>query len=444
MRELEEQFSEQLAVIGVHSGKFIAERETARIADAARRLGVAHPVVNDRQFRIWRSHAVRAWPTIVVIDPNGYALGMHAGEFTAEMVAPTIRKIIDTAGGSIQRSAMRHEPHGPVSTMLRYPGKVAVSGTRLAIADSANDRIVVADLNGAADAAQATVSAVYGGTRGYRDGDDPLFDHPQGLLFDGDRLLVADAFNHAIREIDLTTREVRTVAGTGRQLRTRADLAAGALSSPWDLARVGDDVAIAMAGNHRIYLLDREAGRAHPLAGSGAEAIDDGPLDSAALAQPMGICSDGSKLYFADAESSAIREADLQPQGTVGTIVGTGLFDFGDVDGDGTAVRLQHPQGILHVADGRLLIVDSYNDALKWLDRESRRVTTWIRGLHEPEGAAAGDGVIYIADTNAHRIAVAPLAGGEVVDLSLDWGAVGAIAGRAPNGPAQGAPTRGA
>ena len=83
MRELEEQFAEELAVIGVHSGKYIAERETAHIADAARRLGVAHPVVNDRQFRIWRSFAVRAWPTIVVIDPQGYVLGMHAGEFTS-------------------------------------------------------------------------------------------------------------------------------------------------------------------------------------------------------------------------------------------------------------------------------------------------------------------------------------------------------------------------
>jgi len=429
LRELEEQFAEELAVVGVHSGKFIAERETSRIADAARRLGVAHPVVNDRQYRIWRSHAVRAWPTIVVIDQNGYVLGMHAGEFTAAMVAPTIEGIIAAAGDAIHRSAMPHEPDVRSPTALRYPGKVAVEGTRIAIADSGNDRIVVADLN-AGSAPHATISAVYGSARGYRDGDDPLFDHPQGVLFDDGRLLVADAFNHAIREIDLTTREVRTIAGTGGQLRTRADLEAGALSSPWDLARVGDDIAIAMAGNHRLYALDRKAGRARPVAGSGAEALHDGPLHTAALAQPMGICTDGSKLYIADAESSAIREADLQSQGVIGTLVGTGLFGFGDVDGEGAAVRLQHPQGILHVADGRLLIVDSYNDALKWLDRESHRVTTWIRGLHEPGGVAFGDGVLYIADTNAHRIAVAPLAGGDVVELPLDWTAVASGRGR--------------
>jgi hypothetical protein len=179
-----------------------------------------------------------------------------------------------------------------------------------------------------------------------------------------------------------------------------------------------------MAGNHRIYMLDRGARSARAFAGSGAEEIHDGPLDSAALAQPMGICADEAKLYFADAESSAIRSAELKPKGIVETVVGTGLFDFGDVDGEGTKVRLEHPQGIIRMPDGRLLVVDSYNDALKWLDPESQRVTTWVRGLHEPGGAAAGEGVIYVADTNAHRIAVVRLTDGAISTLSLDWSAV--------------------
>lgn len=402
----------------MHSGKFIAERETSRIADAARRLGVTHPVVNDRQFRIWRSYAVRAWPTIVVIDPQGYVLGMHAGEFTEEMVARELERIIAGSVDTLQRRPTHRATDQRSPASLRYPGKVAASGTRLAIADTGNDRIVVAELQGETN---ARVSAVFGGVRGYRDGSEPLFDHPQGVLFEGDALLVADAFNHVIREITLASGTTRTIAGTGGQLRTRADLAAGALSSPWDLARAGDKIAIAMAGNHRIYLLDREAGVARAFAGSGAEEIHDGPLDTAALAQPMGICASDSQLYFADSESSAIRTAALTTNSSVETIVGTGLFDFGDVDGEGTAVRLQHPQGIIRIPDGRLLIVDSYNDALKWLDPEAQRVTTWVRGLHEPGGAAPGEGVVYVADTNAHRIAVIRLADGAVVTLTLDW-----------------------
>ena len=431
MRELEERFNAELTVVGVHSGKFIAERETSRIADAARRLGVAHPVVNDRQFRIWRSYAVRAWPTIVVIDPQGYVLGMHAGEFTVEMVAPEIERIIARAGDTLEQRPRHPATAEQPRTSLRYPGKVAVSGTRLAIADTGNDRIVIAELQGAA---HARVNAVFGGVRGYRDGAQPLFDHPQGVLFDCDTLLVADAFNHVIREVDLASGSTRTISGTGRQLRTRADLAAGALSSPWDLARAGDSIAIAMAGNHRVYLLDRTSGVARPFAGSGAEELHDGPLEAAALAQPMGICAGESSLYFADAESSAIRVAGLTPKSIVETIVGTGLFDFGDVDGEGDAVRLQHPQGIVSMPDGRLLIVDSYNDALKWLDPGTQRVTTWVRGLHEPGGATLGDGVVYVADTNAHRIAVIRLADGEAATLTLDWEAVNGSRGSATAG----------
>lgn len=422
MRELEERFTEELTVVGVHSGKFIAERETSRIADAARRLGVAHPVVNDRQFRIWRSYAVRAWPTIVVIDPEGYVLGMHAGEFTTAMVAPALEEIISKAGDTLKRSAVRHEGDARRRDVLRYPGKVAVRGSTLAIADSGNDRIVIAEIDADRGAARARVTAIHGGARGYLDGFDARFDHPQGVLFDGNDLLVADAFNHAIRAIDLTTGETRTVAGTGRQLRTRADATAGALSSPWDLARGGEQIVIAMAGNHRLYLLDKEGRSARHLAGSGAEEIHDGPLETAALAQPMGISADDTTVWFADSETSAIREAGLKAKAIVSTIVGTGLFDFGDVDGEGTAVRLQHAQGVVRMPDGRLLIVDSYNDALKWLEPETQRVTTWVRGLHEPGGAALGDGVVYVADTNAHRVAVVQIDDGSLSTLALEWG----------------------
>jgi hypothetical protein len=339
------------------------------------------------------------------------------------MIAPAIERMIAGAGDALVRREETHDREAASPTTLRYPGKVALAGSRLAIADSANNRVVIAELSGVSE---ARVTAIYGGARGLRDGRDARFDHPQGVLLDADTLLVADAFNHAIREIGLTSGETKTIAGTGKQLRTRSDAVAGALSSPWDLAHAGNEIAIAMAGNHKLYLLDRQAGTIRPLAGSGAEAIHDGPLASAALAQPMGICADETRVWFADSESSAIRVSGLTARGIVETLVGTGLFDFGDVDGTGAAVRIQHPQGVLRAADGRLLIVDSYNDALKCLDPETQQVTTWVRGLHEPGGAALGDGVVYVADTNAHRTAVVQLADGAVRTLAIDWSAIGA------------------
>ena len=153
--------------------------------------------------------------------------------------------------------------------------------------------------------------------------------------------------------------------------------------------------------------------------GSGAEEIHDAPHAEAALAQPMGITTDGSRLYFVDAESSAVRWAHADPSGRVGTIVGTGLFDFGDKDGVGDDVRMQHQQGLALHEDGRLLVADSYNDALKWVDPKTRRAETWRRGFSEPSGVAIANGLAYVADTNAHRIAVAALEGGEVDELEL-------------------------
>ncbi len=83
LAEIERRFPDEVAIVGVHSGKFLSERETPNIARACERLGVHHPVVNDRQFRTWREYAVRAWPTLVLVSPDGYVLATQAGEVTA-------------------------------------------------------------------------------------------------------------------------------------------------------------------------------------------------------------------------------------------------------------------------------------------------------------------------------------------------------------------------
>jgi DNA-binding beta-propeller fold protein YncE len=424
LRELEQRYPNQLAVVGVHSGKYIAERETSRIRDASIRLGAIHPVVNDRQFRIWRAYAVRAWPTLVAVDPRGAVVGMQAGEFTADALAPFLDRLIGasrSAGTLVERPAEHLTADAPnaAPSTLCFPGKVALDGRRIAIADSGNRRVLVGALDdsGTRMRVERTVGAMGGG---YRDGADPAFVSPQGLVFRGDLLYVADAGSHTVRELALGTGVTRTVAGTGRQLRTAVDEAHGALSSPWDLALAGDTLYVAMAGVHQLWTVALATGRAAVLSGSGAEELHDGPHGEAALAQPMGLCATDDSLYVADAESSAVREADRDPAGAVRTIVGTGLFDFGDVDGEGDAVRLQHLQGIAPAADGRLLVCDSYNDAIKWVDPASRRVERWVGDLHEPSGLAIGERDVYVADTNAHRIAVIDRTSGAVRSLIID------------------------
>jgi len=423
LRALEQRFGDAIAVVGVHSGKYTAERITDRIRDASIRLDATHPVLNDRQFRVWRAYAVRAWPTLVAIDPRGAVVGMSAGEFTAEGVAPFVERVLAEAraSGALREESMRLSADPPTipPDHLAFPGKVAVRDDRIAIADSGHHRLLVGRLE--EDGSRMRVERVIGsGVPGFANGDAPAFRYPQGLAFgDGDTLYVADAGNHAIRAVSLTKGSVRTLAGTGVQLRTASDRDDGAMSSPWDLALVGDTLHIAMAGIHQLWTLDLPSETAALFAGSGAEELHDGPHNEAALAQPMGLALAPDALLVADAESSAVREADLNMSGSVRTIVGTGLFDFGHVDGVGERARLQHPQGLAVAEDGRVLVCDSYNDALRWLDRTEREVTTWVSGLHEPGGIAIGARSVYVADTNAHRIAVIDIGSTEIRPLVI-------------------------
>jgi hypothetical protein len=423
LRELEARFPAEVAVVGVHSGKFVAERVTARIAEAATRLGAHHPVVNDRQLRVWRNYAVRAWPTLAVIDPAGYVLGLHAGEFTAAAIAPLVERLVEAqgvrrAGAAPPGPAPGAPAHAPGA--LRYPGKVAVSGARIAVADSGHHRVLVGTLEGAR---RMRVERVLGGPdAGYADGAAPRFRGPQGLAFAADTLFVADAGNHAVRAVGLATGAARTVAGTGEQLRRHADRERGLMASPWDVALAGGTLYVAMAGVHQLWAVRPDGSGLRVHAGARGENLVDGPLDQCLLAQPMGLAADGGRLHFVDAESSAVRTADLDPAGAVRTVVGTGLFTFGDADGAGDAARLQHPQGIAVHRDGRLLVADSYNDALRWVDPRTRESAAWVRGLHEPGGVAIGAGVVYVADTNAHRVAVVDEATGEVGTLEVDLG----------------------
>jgi DNA-binding beta-propeller fold protein YncE len=137
-------------------------------------------------------------------------------------------------------------------------------------------------------------------------------------------------------------------------------------------------------------------------------------------------------LYVADSEVSAVRDIDLTT-GRVTTVVGEDLFVFGDQDGEGDAVRLQHPLGIT-ASEGALFVADSYNNKIKRLDPGRRAVVTWLgsglagradgpgpsAAFREPGGVCAGVDGLYIADTNNHRIAVADWTTGRVRTLIGD------------------------
>ena len=427
LKKLEHKYPNELVVIGVHSAKFTNERDTDNIRQAILRYEIEHPVVNDKDMVVWQAYTVRGWPSLYLIDPAGKIIGYTSGEGIYEPFDKLIAKVIETfdAKKLIDRRplSLKLERNRVPASMLAFPGKVLADekSKQLFIADSNHNRIVVLSLE------DKLVKEVIGtGEIGLADGgfESASFNHPQGMAFDGNTLFVADTENHSLRAVDFGKRTVMTIAGTGQQSREHLTFGGQgkqiALNSPWDLALHDGMLYIAMAGPHQLWRMNPKTGGIAPYAGTGREARIDGPLAEAALAQPSGITTDGKKLYFADSEVSSIRSADLDPSGNVDTIVGEDLFEFGDKDGKGEQVRLQHPLGVTY-HDGWLYVADTYNNKIKRVSPKEQSSTTFAGtgagGLadgeratfDEPAGVSVALGKLYVADTNNHAIRIVDL-----------------------------------
>jgi len=435
LRKLEKKYANELTVIGVHSAKFPNEKETYNVEKAVRRYQLEHPVINDGQFQVWQQYSCRAWPTLMFIDPQGNVIGKHEGEMSFEAFDGLIGQMVAEfdSEGILKRQLMTSTYVRPEDTALSFPGKVLADGPgdRLFIADTNHNRIVVTSLDGA-------VRRVIGsGEEELTDGSlaESAFNHPQGIALEGETLYVADTGNHAIRRVDLAAGTVETIAGTGEQGHSREGRRPARsmeLCSPFDLLEHQGTLYIAMAGIHQLWSMDLADGMIGPFAGTGGEAITDGLLAKAELAQPCGITTDGVKLFFADSETSSVRSADIDPAGKVRTIVGLDLFVFGDKDGSDHNVRLQHPIGITH-HDGVLYITDTYNHKVKRVLPAMRSAFTVLGNgaaghvdgaaeqaqFSEPSGISFANGKMYIADTNNHAIRVAGIESGVVSTLEI-------------------------
>lgn len=417
-KRLEEHFGHRLVVIGIDSPKFTASSTRAGLESFIERYQLQHPIVLDPKSSLWNAYGVQAWPTLVLIGADGRVRDRLIGEQTYQQLAGPIKAALADAppASSLKPLPLRamHMPKGALAT----PGGIAVSATRVAIADTGHNRIVLTDRNG-------KLQAVIGsGCAGHADGSytHAEFNRPHGLTFHDGALYVADTDNQLIRRVDLATHEVSTIAGNGqRAYRNQGEAAALAatLNSPWDVAWSGGKLYVSMAGDHQIWRYDPAAKAIGPWAGTGAEGLQDGSRDEAEFAQPSGLSAHDGTLYDADPESSSVRVVAL-PGGEVKTLVGRGLFDFGMKNGSAGRALLQHAEGIAW-NDGNLYIADTFNDALRRLDLGSHQVRTVATSLKRPLAVAAlSSDTLLVVEGNGNRIDAVHLPDGKVKSWHVD------------------------
>jgi hypothetical protein len=106
--------------------------------------------------------------------------------------------------------------------------------------------------------------------------------------------------------------------------------------------------------------------------------------------------------------------------GTVDTLVGDGLFEWGATDGDRIAARLQHPLGVVALPGGSLAVADTFNSLVRIWDGEALRTLRLSDPIEEPGGLdVLPDGRLLVADTNHHRVVTVEIPTGAVVEIPV-------------------------
>ncbi|TAE52546.1 MAG: hypothetical protein EAZ87_24790 [Nostocales cyanobacterium] len=368
LKYLENKYPDILTIIGIHSGKFDNEKEIENIRQAILRNEIEHPVLVDNNYQIWENYTVKAWPTLIIIDPQGYIIGRFAGEGNLEKIENLIINTLNQHQNNIkiQKLEFTLEKQNQEITPLLFPGKVLATTDGLFIADSGHHRIIMSSLDG------NIINMIGTGRRGLKDGNFQTceFSAPQGMSYDQKHqiLYIADTENHAIRKVNFQNKTVETIAGNGKQSKIIYPHGGKSLevelNSPWDLVKVSNWLFITMSGNHQIWQMNLLTNTIHTYAGSGGEGCVDGNFQECAFAQPSGIATNGKELFIADSEISSIRSLEISENGNVKTICGSGfLFRFGDQDGKGENVLLQHCLDVEYF-DNHLYIADTYSNPI--------------------------------------------------------------------------------
>lgn len=396
-----------LTVVAVHTPKFEAERDARIPLKALNRLGCRLPAVQDKLFLLWQHFEINAWPTVVLIGPDGRVQQRFIGDHQRQSIDAAVQGLLDEAGAQqrvfgVQAFAYKPEPRMP----LAFPSGIAVGPSHLYVADTGHHRVLECTHDG------RILRSFGSGTPDYVDGNgaECSFHSPRGLHLTRDALLVADTGNHALRRIALLNGETDTVVGTGQRRQPGEGQGSSptttALDTPWGVTGSNDKLYISLAGSQQIWEYDQISRGLRVLAGSGQIGFGDGAGERAMLAQPSGMALVQQSLYVADSAASAIRSVHTSG-GQIHSLIGHGLFEFGSQDGARQSALLQYPLDIaMDPKQPQLWIADTYNSQIRLLRLGGGELRSLQLDyvLHEPAAIAAGANALWVANSHSHEV----------------------------------------
>ena len=364
IKALHVKYSESVIIIGIHSPKFTREKEKNALVKFIEAMNLEYEIIEDIEHKILDNYAIKAWPTTLIIDESGYIVESFSGELTLGFLEQKLQ--VYTSLHVKHSKEKKPEPQN-----LCFPKALTCSDEFIVISNTSAHSLILLSYD--AKVIKVIEDITY-----------PLGSY----VFEGYIYVVSE---NSLFKIDTKTYKKEKILSN--------------LRSPSDVIVLPDMIIISSMASHKILFFSKETLEQVDKVGNGFEALRDGALDEAQLAQPMAMEMFDDRLFFVDAESSSLRYMNALH---VETLIGEGLFTFGDSNED--EILLQHPQDICvgKVFDGcgagRIFIADTYNNKMKVYDAEAKSMMTLLENLHAPSAIDKKGCKLYIADTNAHKI----------------------------------------
>jgi streptogramin lyase len=270
------------------------------------------------------------------------------------------------------------------------------------------------------------------GKKGYSGDGGPatkaeLFE-PYEVRFDqAGNMFFVEMKNHLVRRVDAKTGIISTVAGTGQEgfSGDGGPATKATFRQPHSIALDNEgNIYIADILNHRIRRVDAKTGLIDTIAGNGEKRLpqEGGAAKGQPVLGPRALYLRHGVLWVCLREGHSVWKLDLA-QDRWQHVAGTGKRGFSGDGGNAKEATLDGPKGIALNSNGDAFIVDTENQAIRRIDAKTNVITT-IAGagpkfmgdlgdggeatkarLARPHGIGIGpDGVVYIGDTNNHRV----------------------------------------